>query len=85
MSPFDASLGTIRCETNKATIDALLFPCGLRSQTTDEPHHFRILDGARDAEPEVSRDLWELALHTLRDAERSGSLPPFSVAAHKPH
>jgi len=85
MYPYDESLGTIRCETSKATIDALLFPCGLRSQATGEPHAFRVFDGARDTEPEVTQDLWRMALQTLRDAERKGSLPPFSVAADIPN
>jgi len=85
MYPYDESLGTIRCATSKATIDALLFPCGLRALAAEEPHLFRIFDGARDTEPEVTGDLWRLALDSLREAERNGSLPPFSVALDKPN
>jgi len=80
MPPFDATIGTIHCRTNKAMIDALLFPFGLRAQSTPEPHAFCIVNGARDSEPEVDRDLWDLALVTLRNAERDGTLPQFSVS-----
>ena len=80
MPPFDATIGTIHCCTNKAMIDALLFPFGLRARSTPEPHAFCIVNGGRDSEPEVDRDLWDLALVTLRNAERDGTLPRFSVS-----
>ena len=80
MPPFDATIGTIHCRTNKAMIDALLFPFGLRARSTQEPDAFCIVNGARDSEPEVDRDLWDLALVTLRNAERDGTLPQFSVS-----
>ena len=89
MPPFDATIGTIHCRTNKAMIDALLFPFGLRACSTQEPDAFCIVNGARDSEPEVDRDLWDLALVTLRNAERDGTLPRFSVsmmsARRRPH
>ena len=80
MSRTDTPLGTIRCETNQITIDTLLFACGLRAQAAQDPHHFDILDGGRDSEPEVALDLWELALTRLRHAEHAGALPPFTIA-----
>jgi len=83
MYPFDATIGTIHCATNKAMIDALLFPFGLRARNTEEPDAFCIVNGARDGEPEVDRDLWDLALVTLRNAERDGTLPEFSVSVRR--
>ena len=83
MNPFDATIGTIHCATDKAMIDALLFPFGLRAQNTEQPDAFSIVNGARDSEPEVDRDLWDLALITLRNAERDGTLPEFSVSVRR--
>ena len=80
MHPFDTPLGTIRCETSQATIDGLLFDCGLRAEATADPHHFQIRDTGRASEPEVARELWQLALSSLREAQRDGALPSFSVA-----
>ena len=80
MNPFDSTLGTIRCETSQATIDGLLFDCGLRAEATADPHHFHIRDAGRASEPEVARELWQLALSNLREAQRDGALPPFTVA-----
>lgn len=81
MHPFHTALGTIRCETSQATIDGLLFDCGLRAVAASDPHHFHIRDAGRASEPEVARELWQLALRSLRDAQRDGALPPFTVAS----
>lgn len=84
MNPFDTTLGTIRCETSHATINALLFGVGLRAQQTNDPHRFAIVNGGRgDSEPEVDHDLWELALVQLRRAERDGALPKFTARARR--
>lgn len=80
MTLFDTPLGTIRCETSRATIDALLFTCGLRAEPAADLHHFHIRDGGRATEPEVAHDLWQLALAQLRNAQRDGALPPFTIA-----
>ena len=80
MNRFAPTLGTIRCETNHATIDGLLFGCGLRAVATADLHLFHIRDVGRASEPEVALELWQLALSSLRDAQRDGSLPPFTVA-----
>lgn len=85
MNRFAPTLGTIRCETSQATIDGLLFGCGLRARAARAPHHFDVLNHGRASEPEVGRDLWELALSKLRSAERDGALPPFSIARARPN
>jgi len=79
MNRADSTLATIRCEASQAAIDALLFGCGLRARAAGDPHHFDILNAGRDSEPEVSQDLWELALTKLRKAAQDGALPPFSI------
>ena len=81
MSYYETTLGTIRCRTSKATLDALVSRCGLRAYPCEELHHFDILSGGRASEPEVDRDLFDLALGAMRSAERDGALPPWSVVA----
>jgi hypothetical protein len=76
------TLGTIRCRTNKATVDALVSRCGLYAKPSEELHHFDIFSGGRASEPEVDCDLFDLALVTLRSAERDGALPAWSVVAN---
>jgi hypothetical protein len=76
-----ASLGTIRCRTNKATVDALVSRCGLHARPAEELHHFDIFSAGRVSEPEVDSDLFELALAALRSAERDGALPAWTVVA----
>ena len=77
-----ATLGTIRCRTSKATVDAIVARCGLQAMPTDELHHFDIFSGGRASEPEVDCDLFDLALITLRSAEHDGALPSWSVVGN---
>ena len=79
MRRHSATLGTIRCRTSKATVDALVSRCGLSAKPSAELHHFDIFSGGRGSEPEVDSDLFDLALATLRSAERDGALPAWSV------
>jgi hypothetical protein len=79
MSRYETTLGTIRCRTSTAMVDALVSMCGLRANPCEELHHFDILNSGRASEPEVDRDLFELALGKLRSAERDGALPSWSV------
>ncbi len=79
MRRYSSSLGTIHCRTNKATVDALVSPFGLHAKPAAEPHHFDIFSAGRVSEPEVDGDLFDLALATLRSAERDGALPSWSV------
>jgi hypothetical protein len=81
MSRYETTLGTIRCRTSKATVDALVSRFGLRASEARERDHFDILSGGRANEPEVDSDLFDLALGTLRSAERDGALPPWSIVA----
>lgn len=81
MSSYETTLGTIRCNTSKATVDALLFSCGLGAQAADKPGHFDIVSRGRDSEPEVELDLWELALAKLHSAERDGAIATWTVVA----
>jgi hypothetical protein len=83
MGSYETTLGTIRCNTSKATVDALLFSCGLGAQPADEPGHFDIVSRGRDSEPEVELDLWELALAKLHSAERDGSISSWAVVADR--
>ena len=76
-----ATLGTIRCRTSKATVDALVARCGLSAKPSQELHHFDIFSAGRCSEPEVDDDLFELVLTVLRSAERDGALPSWSVVA----
>jgi hypothetical protein len=82
MRRHSASLGTIRCRTSKATVDALVSRCGLHAKASQELHHFDIFSGGRASEPEVDCDLFDLALMTLRSAERDGALPSWTVVAN---
>jgi hypothetical protein len=84
MRRYSATLGTIRCSTNKATVDALVSKFGLHVRPSQEQHQFDIYSGGRASEPEVDGDLFDLALATLRAAERDGSLPALSVVADSP-
>jgi hypothetical protein len=81
MRRYSATLGTIRCNTNKATVDALVSKFGLHARPSEETDQFDIYSGGRGSEPEVDGDLFDLALATLRAAERDGALPPLSVVA----
>ena len=81
MRRHSATLGTIRCRTNKATVDALVSRCGLYARPSQELDHFDIFSAGRVSEPEVDDDLFELALTVLRSAERDGALPSWSVVA----
>ena len=81
MSSYETTLGTIRCNTNKATVAALLFSCGLSAEPSGEPHHFDIVSRGRDNEPEVDLDLWELALAKLSSAEREGAISAWAIVS----
>jgi hypothetical protein len=82
MRRYPATLGTIRCCTSRATVDALVAKCGLHAKPSAELHHFDIFSGGRVSEPEVDSDLFDLALKTLRSAERDGALPSWSVVTN---
>ena len=85
MRRYSSSLGTIHCRTSKATVDALVARFGFQARPSGEPHHFDIFSRGRASEPEVDGDLFDLALATLRSAERDGSLPLWSVVAQDVH
>jgi hypothetical protein len=82
MRHYSTTLGTIRCPASKATVDALVSRYGLHANPGTELHHFDIQSSRRGSEPEVDSDLFDLALGTLRAAERDGALPSWSVVAN---
>lgn len=78
---FENTLGTVLCQTDLATIDALVAQCGLRAQATNETHYFSIVSGGRSAlqDAAVENELLVLAYNTLNAAREKGHLPPFSL------
>jgi len=80
---FENVLGTVRCHTDLATIDALVASYGLRARATNAANHFSIVSGGRSMlqDAAVEKDLLALAYNALDTAREKGSLPPFSVLA----
>ena len=73
------ALGTIVCDTNHFTLDALVSACGLRAAPTEAEREFDIVSTSHHGEPEVEDELFSMALNRLRVATDSGVLPDWRV------
>ena len=73
------TLGTIVCNTNFATVDALVAKCGLRAEQALSADEFNIVSSSSHGEPEVEDELFAMALHRLRSASDEGVLPDWRL------